>query len=408
MKENIFYGAGEYARQNYRRWITEGLTPCCFADRDQKKHNTKIGDYNVIPLRQAIESYPNYAMYLTVSSHNYLDVYDELVRDGVEQERIKFIEPVERRLGCNVLEGSPQIMSSRIIVCCVPERSKCVSVDYDNLSEGINSYYAVADDIIKKIQVGESTACDGCVLLKDGFWKSLQIRSFMIGGDYEGDYCNFKCVYCNMPQTHYRNGRIKDGRPLLDLIHELANYFDNGAIGLNFANGELTTRHDCDEILEVVQLKQWPIHLTTNASIYKEKICNLVKSGLLSAMLVSLDAGTPETFYKVRGVNMFHKVVENLSKYASAGANIVLKYIIVDGINDNDEDIVKFVEIAAMLNVTCWLSVDIHNRTNRLSEYALVAANKLIKSCKAHGLNVYCLYENFHILDRKIIESFIC
>jgi hypothetical protein len=34
----IFYGAGPYAEANLERWLSEGMEPVCFADKDESKH----------------------------------------------------------------------------------------------------------------------------------------------------------------------------------------------------------------------------------------------------------------------------------------------------------------------------------------------------------------------------------
>jgi hypothetical protein len=35
----IFYGAGPYAEDNLEKWISEGMEPVCFADKDESKYH---------------------------------------------------------------------------------------------------------------------------------------------------------------------------------------------------------------------------------------------------------------------------------------------------------------------------------------------------------------------------------
>jgi hypothetical protein len=34
----IFYGAGPYAENTLEKWISKGMEPVCFADKDENKH----------------------------------------------------------------------------------------------------------------------------------------------------------------------------------------------------------------------------------------------------------------------------------------------------------------------------------------------------------------------------------
>jgi wyosine [tRNA(Phe)-imidazoG37] synthetase (radical SAM superfamily) len=82
--------------------------------------------------------------------------------------------------------------------------------------------------------------------------------------------------------------------------------------------------------------------------IYDEKISQNLHDNPRSAINLSIDAGTPETWKKVKGVDNFDLVTENLVKYFSNSARpgqITLKYIVLPGINDNYEDYQSAMEI---------------------------------------------------------------
>jgi len=413
MKEQIiFYGVGQHTQVNYHQLIAKGLSPLCFVDDDAHKQNTKLFGHDILSLEEALRRYPDSEFYLTIDKHNLrvgnknlLEVFENLIKIGIPEERIKFVNPMEQRKGCVILEGQPHISSNNIWICCaVPDEDKMQSIQYDNLKDGLESYYNAVSAIVKRIKSSQSTMCDDCVYLQEDFWSiTPRVNCFIFEGDFKGDFCNFKCCYCGKAAL-YEEGYRKEGRDFLDTLRQIGELFDKGEISLNLANGEITSRPDCDEILEFVQSKQWPVILTTNASIYKEKVADLICAGLMYFMIVSLDAGTSETFHKVKGVDCFDIVAENLRQYSALGADIKLKYILLEGLNDNDEDIDNFVEIVANLNATCRLSANIYTRRNRLSKYALDAAISMINKCKERNLRMECLYENFHILDRKTLK----
>ena len=71
----------------------------------------------------------------------------------------------------------------------------------------------------------------------------------------------------------------------------------------------------------------------------------------LGSINISLDSASPEVYKKVKGVDCYQRVINNLEKYCSINpSNINLKYIIFDANNDISE-IKKFLFLAKKLNV---------------------------------------------------------
>ncbi len=64
---------------------------------------------------------------------------------------------------------------------------------------------------------------------------------------------------------------------------------------------------------------------------------------------VSIDAGTPETYARVKGKDAFDRVVSNLVEYSRSG-KIQLKYIVMKD-NLEDADINGFLNLARLINV---------------------------------------------------------
>ena len=106
------------------------------------------------------------------------------------------------------------------------------------------------------------------------------------------------------------------------------------------------------------------MQLATSGIKYSTAIDEAFKNNRLE-MLLSLDSGSRETYKKIKNVDMFDTVIENLKKYTSAcefaKENIILKYIILDGINDNKEELGKFFDIVQKLGVRN-VRLDINSR----------------------------------------------
>jgi uncharacterized Fe-S cluster-containing radical SAM superfamily enzyme len=85
---------------------------------------------------------------------------------------------------------------------------------------------------------------------------------------------------------------------------------------------------------------------------FDEKIAENLKANPNSSINLSIDAGTPKTWHRIKGVDNFETVTMNLVKYfnsSSRPGQITLKYIILPGVNDSLEDFASVIEIMKIL-----------------------------------------------------------
>jgi MoaA/NifB/PqqE/SkfB family radical SAM enzyme len=136
----------------------------------------------------------------------------------------------------------------------------------------------------------------------------------------------------------------------LDYAHE------SGLIAPNptwqISSGEIAIHPYKDKILDLV--KNQNAVFFTNCFIFDEKIAANLAANPNSAINLSIDSGTPETWCKVKGVDNFEEVTTNLVRYfnkSSRPGQITLKYIVLPGINDTFEDYSSVIEIMKVLKV---------------------------------------------------------
>ncbi len=110
------------------------------------------------------------------------------------------------------------------------------------------------------------------------------------------------------------------------------------------------------------------------------------------SIFTSIDAGTEETFVKIRGKNSLHKVMENLVKYSSANAEAVtVKYIFTDG-NKFQAEIRAFAELIDRYQLkACNFQISFDFKEERISSDDLVLIVRLYKSLKQLGAHVVYL-----------------
>ena len=88
--------------------------------------------------------------------------------------------------------------------------------------------------------------------------------------------------------------------------------------------------------------------------MFDESIAQELHDNPLAKINLSIDAGTSETWHKVKGVDNFQHVLNNLKAYrkvSQRAGQIFLKYIVCPGINDSEEDFLSFVNIVKLLDV---------------------------------------------------------
>jgi FkbM family methyltransferase len=88
----IFYGAGAFAKKHINGIISMGFVPMCFADEDEGKHYKKVethyGNFEILPLNEAILRYPDCEIIVTVARLSFTKVCGDLMEKGVELNRI--------------------------------------------------------------------------------------------------------------------------------------------------------------------------------------------------------------------------------------------------------------------------------------------------------------------------------
>jgi hypothetical protein len=164
--------------------------------------------------------------------------------------------------------------------------------------------------------------------------------------------------------------RIIDFYKWLEVI--LKSNTKNDALVLHMCPTEKTVDEDtekslalCNEYVDAFEA----VHLFSCCYAYRKGLEPLLSKGMAKAFW-SLDAGTEETFEKVkRKKNAFGKVLDNVQRYKEAdifdGFSIVPKYSIVKGLNDNEKDFDGFVEICKSFNFRyCALQWDYADNDN--------------------------------------------
>jgi MoaA/NifB/PqqE/SkfB family radical SAM enzyme len=200
-----------------------------------------------------------------------------------------------------------------------------------------------------------TTGCAKCANFLEGdYGKSDGLIHYVNLSMYPAP-CQCKCIYCDV---HSGESGAFNKRLHADCYEKLFDLLDHarksGLIAQDavwqVSSGEIAIHLYKDRILDLV--KNQVAVFYTNCFIFDEKIAESLKANPNSSINLSIDAGTPKTWHRIKGVDNFETVTMNLVKYfnsSSRPGQITLKYIILPGVNDSLEDFASVIEIMKIL-----------------------------------------------------------
>jgi molybdenum cofactor biosynthesis enzyme MoaA len=168
----------------------------------------------------------------------------------------------------------------------------------------------------------------------------------------------------------------------------------------SYTAGEISIHPRRKEICETLQMCD-NSSIFTNAIVYDEHISALLSSGR-ARIVVSVDAGTRDTFMKVKSVDAFSLVCDTLRRYSRESNDAIdLKFIFLPGVNDNEVDISGFVALASEIRCSSiMISMDIFN-AHLISNHMVSMAEHLWK--KAKNVSISCEIVPSALADRMEI-----
>ncbi len=192
---------------------------------------------------------------------------------------------------------------------------------------------------------GTIKECKGCIFFETNNWTNKDYIDSIIVDHFTR--CNCSCVYCYTEPEKERYNNLKSYN-LLPVIKDMFKYNilqRGGAIG--FGGGEPTILPEFEELIELLLDNNFDnIRIPTSGIKFSPIIAKGISTGQLTVN-ISMDSATRETYKKIKQIDAFDKVCENIIKYANAQTKpcfVINKYIIIPEINDNKEEIMKWID----------------------------------------------------------------
>lgn len=236
--------------------------------------------------------------------------------------------------------------------------------------------------------------CQGCVFLCEKDWDDedyidrLQFNYWI--------KCNSKCLYCYAENNKsvYENFVPYNAVPVIQDLVDRKLLRNGGEI--SFGGGEPTVYPEFDDLINLFT-KSGITNMRVHSSGIKfsPAIENAIKEGALN-VVISIDSSCSSTYKRIKRVDCYDKVVENIKKYAQANTNgyslMTTKYIIIPHINDNIAEIENWIQLTRNLG-SRWLALDIEDvwyKMNRshIPSYYLDLVNYVIDRAKDLNMKI--------------------
>ena len=265
----------------------------------------------------------------------------------------------KKYLDCHFLKNSIHFFYDNIRACCSNALGPIFYDKFQDENIDTDYMYEVRKKYIERINNDEFAdgvpdCCKNCCEIDENL-KTEKIKEFenKVQRIYFQNTmsCNAKCTYCTFRDVE--KGYKYKVVPIIKAMIEKKILAKDAYIFMS--GGEITIYPEFEELFSILfNYLESCIEIFSSGIKYLEIINEAFKKNRCR-MVISLDSGCRETYLKIKQVDCFEQVVNNVAKYTSSSENakekIVLKYILVDDVNDNKEEIEKFIKTVVSLGV---------------------------------------------------------
>jgi sulfatase maturation enzyme AslB (radical SAM superfamily) len=252
---------------------------------------------------------------------------------------------------CPEIEGAIHFYKGIINFCCTTfgdNRGFVKMADYTGGPIQFDLLERAKLRLIRQNNSKGNSPCRGCSRLEYKEWDRDKTTYDQIAiGPYS--LCNLTCNYCYM-NSYKIEERREVAKPLYDILDALKQLIDKKKIGqqvtLVWAGGEPVLYREFEDIFKLFEDNNITVksYIYSNCTIFSPIILKGIKEGRIT-LNCSIDSGSKETYLRIKRVDLFDTVKENLRKYIQANPdNVVLKYILTPD-NWEKEELDSFISL---------------------------------------------------------------
>ncbi|MFC5303289.1 glycosyltransferase [Azospira restricta] len=260
-------------------------------------------------------------------------------------------ETAAKTWSCTDLHHSAFLAPNQVRTCCKrffvegKMRGDVVLLDTPSEIIGADSILAAKRDLHARINRGDETPCDGCPFMEFKDWGAIERLDIRYLSMEYHSVCNLKCTYCS--DTYYGGSPPQyDVEALVDEL--LAAGALDACHTVVWGGGEPVVDKNFAPLIEklVERLPNAAQRVLTNAVKHSKTVEKLLATGS-ATVTTSIDAGTADTFARVRGKAKLRNVLATLARYAAASSERVTVKYIFTAQNHSLDEIRDFADLIA-------------------------------------------------------------
>ncbi len=268
-------------------------------------------------------------------------------------------------VSCELLEHGLCFMNKYIFTCCYSPADRRNKIEEEILLQeiGDDDKIDVEKLILQTKKLRENAkkgilphSCNNCYQLKEKEWEDKDYYSNIYVTHFEK--CNADCIYCTSYGGIHTN-TDKEPYKVMPVLRELDKRgLLKDEIEIHIGGGEPTLYDELDDIVKEYCLtgRAKMFAVPTSGIKYSEMLAEGMKLDFHTSfvlLIISIDSGSPEVYKKIKKVDEFYTVVENIRKYAQiCDYKMQVKYIVIPHFNDTIEEFTRFLDMCQSIGVT--------------------------------------------------------
>lgn len=256
---------------------------------------------------------------------------------------------------CHQLKNNIFFANNEIIHCCAGSELIAPKFREDYFGELFDGNLLIKEkeDAQLRAKNGELPfpSCEKCFSLEENDWDDdCSIKDISIS---HWTACNCNCFYCYTAKdkAYFNSRKSYDLLPVLEKIKSVI----SPDCKVRFIGGDVAMLEEFDDLIDFfLNIGVKDFYIPTSGIKYLPKIEELLSKGV-ARVIISLDCGDKATYKKIKQVDCFDKVVQNMQKYVdfanSGGSVFEAKYIIIPNVNNTFEQINKWLDLCISMGV---------------------------------------------------------
>ena len=268
----------------------------------------------------------------------------------------------------------------------------------------------------------EKSPCHNCFWLREKTEDDVVTLDFNEINISHWLHCNCGCIYCaRLYATHGKITKWKRKSEYYDIAPVIENLYKYNLLSRRnllviIQGGDISVLKEFKKIMKLFDKyggKSIYYCILSNSIAYQPIIRDLIKNHGRAQLMTSIDAGTRETYKKIKRVDKFDTVIKNIKKYCKDVDKplVKIRYIIVKGLNDNYNEIdafinkmadigVKIVEFLLQDELTIHTDLDKFPPEKYLGDLYL----HFVESAQKRNLSVEVNERTKHVIDNYLLK----